>query len=1087
MDTLVSFIEGHLDELVVDLLATLREADDAFREVDPQALATGLHACLWHYSLYAHGRDYRHVEQSRQALVRVWGEERMLLSIPIRIFFGVEDLVAIRARERYRDADDLIDDLRALRAATRQVLCHFADAGQGRFMGVGAAPQPVNTLPLHDHGAVSAAAAFEPRATVAEPVGHATAVTQPGLGHRVGAVRFVGRRSELETLWVRIEAIADGAQTSHQVVGLKGAAGFGKTALVDRLLDRFERRRGVPHVLRAHAPRLFNVPRWPVIAWVRQALGVPIGVEDVRARVAEAIQGLLPWIPPASEGLDLGVEYLARLLGDESVAEAKEARQIGAGTRQALLTLMETLARRAMEESHGPLCLVIEDADELDGPSWSLLVSLLQQLPVTAPVAVLLTYDVRFTAPPAVTRVGGFFEVVVQPFELPEFEGMLDALLEPNDLGEETRLRLSLGAHGSPLLLHESLRQLIEDGIIGQRDGRWVELAPLPDGVVGDLGLIVIRRTQHLSPQTRLVLEALTVIEDTIGGSALEEMVARHGLSAGEVVDALGVLEQTGLIKVVPGQPLSAARIRHTLVRDELYRQLSAERRKALHEDAGELFARLAGAAAFPSVAGGHLALAGWPHRALDALIRAANRCLEGHVLDGALELVSQAMGLVDGLPPGDAGKFRYAVLAVRAKVYGRLGRFDLERDDVIELEALARAVASPKARGNWSLRLAALALAGGERAEAEQHLSDAGAASRGTAEWARRQLTRALACWQNGQQSEARVFLREVAEIEAELPAALRARVAHARGRLAASGPRIDDALAILFEAWRSFRTLGDPLGEGLVVRDLADVFQTLGRLLDAVRLLRRAESLLRAAEAPHAQGDVLLRLGNLHTRIGDFDEAEAYYARVLRLLDKNRHREAYAAAVVGQGRILVNRGRFDDAMTLLAQCLKDLGRRSMKTPVYVDALVALATNFVLFARGEKLVVGGLRYAGEAADRATEIGHFGGLIDALAIQVRGLVALDRAPEAEARLAELDAALASALEVDRRLARQRVVVELARHAVLKKLGRDDQAHVAAQAAKAELRAQAATLEGSGFERGFLANVHTHREVMEAAG
>ncbi|MCA9561247.1 MAG: hypothetical protein KC583_22010, partial [Myxococcales bacterium] len=166
---------------------------------------------------------------------------------------------------------------------------------------------------------------------------------------------------------------------------------------------------------------------------------------------------------------------------------------------------------------------------------------------------------------------------------------------------------------------------------------------------------------------------------------------------------------------------------------------------------------------------------------------------------------------------------------------------------------------------------------------------------------------------------------------------------------------------------------------------------------------------------------------------------------------------------------------------------CLKDLGRQSKKEPQYVDALLTLPMNFASFARGEKLVSGGLRYAGEAADRAMEIGYLRGLVQALVIQLRGLVVLDRASEARARLGELEAAMSSALDHDPRLMRMQAEVELCRYQVFKAVGEDGQAEDALDAAWDELQHQVRCLEGSGYERGFLNNIFQNREIVMAKG
>jgi tetratricopeptide (TPR) repeat protein len=369
----------------------------------------------------------------------------------------------------------------------------------------------------------------------------------------------------------------------------------------------------------------------------------------------------------------------------------------------------------------------------------------------------------------------------------------------------------------------------------------------------------------------------------------------------------------------------------------------------------------------------------------------------------------------------------------------------------------------------------------------ADRRLGDAGSFAPGSPIEARQVLTQATLAWQRQQPADALAALQRLAGTASSLPDTQRARLSHLEARVLAGTGHSEAAVAPLHAAWRVHRLRGDLLGEGLVVRDLGELYWTRGRLLDAVRLLRRAEVLLRQAEAAPAQAEVLLVLGQLLTQIGDLDDADAQFARVLRLVDKSQQRLIYAAAVTGQGWILVNRGRFEDAMGLLAQCLKDLGRRAVREPVYVEALLGLATNFTVFSRGEKLVVGGLRYASDAADRAMEIGYLPGLVQALVIQVRGLVGLNRLGEAESRLAELDAALDGGERKQPELARLRTQVEFSRSLVLTALGDPGGAQIALERARAELMLQVNGLEGSGFERGFMTNLYPHREILEAVG
>ena len=57
MQHLVAYVEGHVDELVDDLLPALREADPVFRECDARHLREGLRAGSGFRSVFADLRE----------------------------------------------------------------------------------------------------------------------------------------------------------------------------------------------------------------------------------------------------------------------------------------------------------------------------------------------------------------------------------------------------------------------------------------------------------------------------------------------------------------------------------------------------------------------------------------------------------------------------------------------------------------------------------------------------------------------------------------------------------------------------------------------------------------------------------------------------------------------------------------------------------------------------------------------------------------------------------------------------------------------------------------------------------------------
>ncbi|MCA9539285.1 MAG: AAA family ATPase [Myxococcales bacterium] len=1081
MQNLVAYIEGHVYELVDDLISSLREAEPLFREAAPARLQEGLRDAFWHYALFAESRSPRHLDVAFQTFVSPWPGGHPPPSLVIRTFFQFEDLVIIRAQSLYLDPDDFIDAMRAIRAVTREVIAGICDRLVDPRSGVGT--QAYGTL--HDSGPSSSVSLHD--LVQSDP-----AVVR-ALMERLARVRPVGRSDELRQVWARLRVVTS-HEGGHQVVGIKAPDGYGKTTLVNTFLERVERQiDGRPMVLRTRVPRLFNLPGWPIAALVREAFHISLGGDDPTERLhagLTSLTALAPRLPVDRETLVNGAAHLARMLGIDGTdwGRPPSGRAGRIGRLRVLVALFEALSLRARQTTRGPLFVVIEDAGEMDLPSWDVLRHLLERVRPVAPLMVLLTYDARFNAPASMQRNPNFNEVVLQPFDMNEGEQLIDGLLSPNQLDEQTRLRLHAGTQSSPLLLHEALRQLVDDGIIGLDGDRWVEIARLPEGEIGELAMIVARRRARLDAVAIEVLEAITVIEDTIDHQLLSALLTRRGIGPEAQAAALDTLRLHGLIEPTVSSDTPSVQARHPLVRDEIYRQMSVERRRALHHDAGELLFTLPAVSAFPSLAAGHLALARQPERAVAGLLNAIDRCLEVHEVGGALELCNQALALLKGLPRPAHDRLFVEVLRRRERLFAYIGQHELRAQDFQQIAALADDTAELDQLRQDALRRATLAVQLGDHESAEEQLVDLMSTS-DVVEGARVRLALAVNCWQQGQREEATIFLDEVLRGPLDgLPDLLRARLLHLRGLSHAAEGAFREAHHRLFEGWRNYRRAGDSCGEALAIEPLADLFWTSGRLLDAQALLQRAEALLAEMDEQRMRARILLKLAHLHSLFGDHDRAGDLYYEVLQVTDKQRDRLLQAEASISKGSILAQQGRLEEATKLLGMCLKDLGgRKAVREPLYVEALLALASNLAFFARGEKLVQGGMRYAGEAADRAIEIGHHDGLVRALMIQLRGLVMLDRAEEARDRLPELDEALRAALAVQPRLARLQSEVELCRYRIHKALGDEARAAVAIERAWTELSRQLGLLRGSGYERDFLTNILPHREIVGVIG
>jgi len=1069
VEHLVKYCEEHIDELVEDLLPALREADAIFRECDPTRLHRALYEAIQHFGDFLEGRDLSHLDSAYQAIESLWPRDRFYFSSLLRIFLGLEELLSFRGQKLFSTTEGFLNALRAYHASQKEVLCVFSDRIQQRYSRwdqerFASVPPPHSQPAQHIEGRLPS----DPSPLV----------------QQLGRVDPVGRTEELRRLWGALRKVA--AHEAQQLVGIKGQDGIGKSTLIAAFLERVEKRLGrSPAVLFAKAPRLFNLPSWPIAALVRDAFGALPGMSDNPERVRKGLKELVETSSLQTsidvETLNRAEPFLLHFIGEEIDLNELPPRTIGIWKRRSLIALFKGLALQSRTRTGIPLFLVLEDVSGMDNSSWELLYYLLRHIQPPAPMMILLSYDGRFSLPSNLARMPEFTEVELRAHEMKEGESIIDALLQPNELQDQTRLRLNAGAQGSPLLLYEAIRQLVEDGIIGRIQNSWLEINALPEGVVGDLGNIVERRRRHLDPIASQLIEIISVIEDSTGGSILEEVARQRSIFPEALMAALGRLRAAGLLDWSQAPQSITALSRHALVRDEIYRQMSPERRRSIHEDAAEVLQRLPGVCNFPSLAAGHLAFAGRATQALKKLLESIDRALSAQALNAALELSSHALGLLKKLSGEEHKHYARSLLERRESIYARMGRPDLQGQDLKRLQKLC----GPEP--DIQRRLGILALLEGHSEEAEERLNPLLAEDKCPLK-SRIRLALALNCWQKGEREKGQQILAEALnEAGEEMPLELYRRFLFAQGLFAAAEGQSKEALHALFEAWRLHREMGDLWGEALSVRVLAEFFKSSGRLLDSIRLLRRAEELLQDAEDPQAKGRILLDKGRLHAMIGDFDEADRHFSQVQRLLNQERDLLPYIEAIIEHGSILVHRGQFDDAMAVLAQCIKKLGHRAAQTPAYIDALVALAMNFTLFAPAEKLVLGGLRYASDAADRATEIAHHSGLIHALVIQVRGLVSLGRLRDARQQMKDLDEIYHGVLQRDHRLERLRHKVEMARFHFLQASGDEAGADKALLSAWNELEQQLKGIRGSGYERGFLTNIFVHREIIQNVG
>jgi class 3 adenylate cyclase/tetratricopeptide (TPR) repeat protein len=381
-----------------------------------------------------------------------------------------------------------------------------------------------------------------------------------------GLTRFVGRTRELAALR---EALAAAAAGDGRTVVVLGEAGVGKSRLLDEFARSPDARTWL--VLEAAATtygRMRSEP--PVVELLRRYFGVDAGddTQAIREKVAGRVlvldEALRDILPPILALLDaLPDDWAFRTLDPEE-------------RRREILEAIPRLLTRASRRS--PLLLIVEDLHWIDAESLAVLETLAARL---SGHRVLLVVSLRPEGGDVHLRFRAAVEVRLEPLPPESATGLLDTLLgEDTGLGPLKRLLVERTG-GNPFFLEETVRALVETGVLSGRPGAFaLTRAAAEVQIPATVQALLAARIDRLSPEDKRLLQTAAVIGVDVP-SALLRAVAGFGdedLRAGLArLEAAELLDQSALF------PDPEYRFRHALTHDVAYQSLLSERRRALH------------------------------------------------------------------------------------------------------------------------------------------------------------------------------------------------------------------------------------------------------------------------------------------------------------------------------------------------------------------------------------------------------------------------------------------------------------------------------------------------------------------------
>lgn len=530
----------------------------------------------------------------------------------------------------------------------------------------------------------------------------------------------IGREAEFHALKSSIKGLFDGRGGVAAVIGNEGS---GKSFLVNDVRQYFAHR----EALLAEA-QPDDSPKETVLTWVRgrcrsysqtwpYSLWLDLFHNWLGTRLEESKEEKRISLRRRTEALwgndaDEHYPYLATFLGlplEEPYTE-KIRHLDGEGLRQRFFLAVRGWIE--VSSRNGPIVLDLADLQWADESSLALLKYC---LPISDSETLLWLLTFRTERETPIWAFHHFLEaeyphrltsVVLPPLTEAQSQELIDHLIGPQTLPQETRHLIIHSADGNPYYILELIRSLIAQGVLVREDEnapwqvtRTVTSLDLPDS----LQRLLAARIDRLSARERLVLQIAAVIGSVFWLNMLQALLdetrtLKEDLTA---LQRNQFIQESGRVPELGMQYL----FRSPLIRDAAYDSLLNTQKAAYHLKAAEYLENVVNPEVLANPDGmlaHHYRNAGNPKKELFYTFLAAERAREIYAGTEALQYYNRAMDLLDSLQENDQSKKesraiqtqRFEVLNGRRRIHFQLGQVKNSRADTQALLPLARRMA---------------------------------------------------------------------------------------------------------------------------------------------------------------------------------------------------------------------------------------------------------------------------------------------------------------------------------------------------------------------------------------------------------
>lgn len=428
-------------------------------------------------------------------------------------------------------------------------------------------------------------------------VGATTARTRVQAGAARGLTPLVGRNAEIDIFNKLVERASAGR---GQILAMIGEPGIGKS----RLVHEFTRHRLPPGWLVLEATSVSYgkaTPYFPLIEMLRRYFGIgPAEAgEDIQSRVVthileldgalkDAISPILSLLDalPDEKTTDRDRGWLAQMPDIPEMIRRFNSMDPQPRRRHTLDSLKRICIRESRRQN---LLLVFEDLHWIDHETQAFLDSLVDSLPM-ARLLLLVNYRPGYNHD--WSEKSYYTQLRVDPLQTSSAEELLSKLLGDNpDLAPLKQLLIKR-TEGNPFFAEESVRSLVETGVLTGERGAYRPGLKIADLVIpSTVQNVVADRIDRLPTEEKHLLQTAAVIGAIVPFDLLQVV---SELPDDELFQGVAHLKSAEFIYETNLFPQLEYTFKHALTTEVAYGTLLRERRIYLHSKIVTVLERIA-------------------------------------------------------------------------------------------------------------------------------------------------------------------------------------------------------------------------------------------------------------------------------------------------------------------------------------------------------------------------------------------------------------------------------------------------------------------------------------------------------------